>query len=250
MNSSAEIRRRLKRREDMFLRRLFATVAKMAKVDGRVDPWEVHAAEAAFTFFPRAAKRRRFCVNAFNDGIRSRYSLYWLAYDFSKNWAGAEDCLRLYEVLWEVACARDVVTARQLALLKTICRYLNLPGSYFDIFWRKRQGTVHLWDTTDGPQAHAENRRTRTKGRSREERTYRQPPPPRPEPPPSAYAVLGCTQDMSDEAVRRAYRLAAKNNHPDLLRAKGASEADLAASTARMAAINAAWDEVKRMRGL
>ena len=54
-----EIKRRIKHREDMFLRRLFGMLAKMAKADQKVDAWEVHAAEKAFEKFPRAAARRR-----------------------------------------------------------------------------------------------------------------------------------------------------------------------------------------------
>ena len=65
-------RKRLKRREDMFLRRLFGILAKMAKADGKVDAWEVHAAEGAFARFPRAAARRTFCRGVFNTAKSSR----------------------------------------------------------------------------------------------------------------------------------------------------------------------------------
>ena len=47
------IKQRIKHREDMFLRRLFGILARMAKVDGKVDAWETHAAEGAFVRFPR-----------------------------------------------------------------------------------------------------------------------------------------------------------------------------------------------------
>lgn len=36
-NVGYAIKKRLKQREDMFLRRLFGMLAKMAKVDGKVD---------------------------------------------------------------------------------------------------------------------------------------------------------------------------------------------------------------------
>ena len=48
MNPADDIKKRLKQREDMFLRRLFGMLAKMAKADGKVDAWETHAAEGAF----------------------------------------------------------------------------------------------------------------------------------------------------------------------------------------------------------
>ena len=34
------IKKRLKQREDMFLRRLMGMLAKMAKADGKVDAWD------------------------------------------------------------------------------------------------------------------------------------------------------------------------------------------------------------------
>ena len=64
---TGDIKRRIKHREDMFLRRLFGMLAKMAKADQKVDAWEVHAAEKAFDKFPRAAARRKFCVAKVNE---------------------------------------------------------------------------------------------------------------------------------------------------------------------------------------
>ena len=52
MNPADDIKKRVKQREDMFLRRLFGMLAKMAKADGKVDAWETHAAEGAFARFP------------------------------------------------------------------------------------------------------------------------------------------------------------------------------------------------------
>ena len=50
--------------------------------------------------------------------------------------------------------------------------------------------------------------------------------------------------------MRRAYRAQAKKNHPDLLRAQGLPEEMVTRATAQMARINAAWEEIKRARGL
>jgi len=36
-----DIKKRVHHREDMFLRRLFGILAKMAKADGKVDAWEI-----------------------------------------------------------------------------------------------------------------------------------------------------------------------------------------------------------------
>ena len=99
MGTTDDIKKRLRQREDMFLRRLFGMLAKMAKADGKVDAWETHAAEGAFARFPRAAARRKFCVRVFNESKRSRISLYRQAWEFSNKYASAADCLAVYELL-------------------------------------------------------------------------------------------------------------------------------------------------------
>ena len=73
------IGKRIKHREDMFLRRLFGLLARMAKIDGKVDAWEAHAAEGAFARFPCATARRKFCVAVFNSAKNGRTPLRDLA---------------------------------------------------------------------------------------------------------------------------------------------------------------------------
>ena len=127
------VKNRLKHREDMFLRRLFAMLSKMAKADHRVDAWETHAAERAFERFPRAAARRKFCVRVFNDSKNGRLSLFRLAWEFSNKWAAPEDCLAAYELLWDIACAKGVLRPIHKSNLEGICQYLNLPDMRFII---------------------------------------------------------------------------------------------------------------------
>ena len=66
----------------------------------------------------------------------------------------------------------------------------------------------------------------------------------------SAYSVLGARPSDSNDALTRRYRELAKRHHPDALRAKGASEAEIAKATERMSRINAAWAEVRSARGI
>lgn len=82
--SNRTITQRIKHREDMFLRRLFGILARMAKIDGKVDAWEVHAAEGAFARFPRAMARRKFCVAVFNSAKNGRTPIGRLAAEFAK----------------------------------------------------------------------------------------------------------------------------------------------------------------------
>ncbi len=64
------------------------------------------------------------------------------------------------------------------------------------------------------------------------------------------YAVLGVSHDAGDEKVRAAWRALIRENHPDKLIAQGMPEDFVAVATEKMAAINAAWDQICAQRGL
>ncbi len=65
---------------------------------------------------------------------------------------------------------------------------------------------------------------------------------------PDPYAVLGVAPDAGPEAVRAAWRRAVRATHPDRLRARGLPPEAMKLAEARLAAINAAWEEIGRRR--
>ncbi|MCP4571789.1 MAG: DnaJ domain-containing protein [bacterium] len=66
----------------------------------------------------------------------------------------------------------------------------------------------------------------------------------------TAYAVLGVPASATDTEVKKAYRKLAKEYHPDILASKGMSEDFNKFAEEKMKAINAAWSEVEKARGL
>jgi DnaJ like chaperone protein len=62
------------------------------------------------------------------------------------------------------------------------------------------------------------------------------------------YTVLGLTHDAPPEEVRRVYRLLVAEHHPDRLIAKGVPEDLIDIATARMAAINLAYQAITKPR--
>ena len=252
------IRGRIRRREDMFLRRLFAILARMAKADGRVDAWETHAAERAFVLFPRADERRRFCVSVFNSAKNGKKTLRELASEFAQEWAAAEDCLVVYELLWDIACARDVLKPAHKDALRDLCVPLGLPPNYFKIFYRRRSASFREveeetshddGETKGGSRRGASSRRGERgegrKGADQNDARYCPGVDLR-----DAYGILGCNPSDPADVVRQAYRSAAKQNHPDLLRARGCSGREIRVATESMSRINAAWETIRKARKL
>jgi DnaJ like chaperone protein len=67
---------------------------------------------------------------------------------------------------------------------------------------------------------------------------------------PDPYRVLGVARDADDEAVKKAWRKAVAECHPDRHFAHGLPAEAMAILTDRLAGLNAAWEAVRLERGL
>ncbi|MFT5511486.1 MAG: DnaJ like chaperone protein [Hyphomicrobiaceae bacterium] len=68
--------------------------------------------------------------------------------------------------------------------------------------------------------------------------------------PDDAYSVLGIQSDVSDEALRSHYRRLVRENHPDVMIARGVPAEFIDMATRKLAAINAAYERIVRDRKL
>lgn len=64
------------------------------------------------------------------------------------------------------------------------------------------------------------------------------------------YGVLGVPRTVSDAALKAAYRKLVRENHPDALTAQGMPKEFVDLANEKLAAINAAYDRVRKERGL
>ena len=68
--------------------------------------------------------------------------------------------------------------------------------------------------------------------------------------PDDAYTVLGLKRSNSDAEVRAQYRRLVRENHPDALMARGVPKEFVDMADRKLAAINAAYEEIERERGI
>ena len=68
--------------------------------------------------------------------------------------------------------------------------------------------------------------------------------------PDDPYMVLGASREMSNANLKRHYRRLVAENHPDREIARGLPPEAVKIATERLAAINAAWEDVAKQRGL
>jgi len=66
----------------------------------------------------------------------------------------------------------------------------------------------------------------------------------------SPYEVLGVTAETPDTEIKSAYRKLIHENHPDKLMAQGLPQEFIDLANEKMAVINAAYDKIKKLRGL
>lgn len=64
------------------------------------------------------------------------------------------------------------------------------------------------------------------------------------------YTVLGIDPAANDEAVKKAYRDLMRENHPDRLMAQGMPPEFIDVANEKVAAINAAYDRIRKHRGM
>jgi len=62
--------------------------------------------------------------------------------------------------------------------------------------------------------------------------------------------VLGVSPEAPATALRAAWKRLMRENHPDSLASRGVPEEFIARASEKVARINAAWDRIKRERGL
>ncbi len=67
---------------------------------------------------------------------------------------------------------------------------------------------------------------------------------------PDPYAVIGVSASASDEEIRATWKKLMRENHPDSLASRGVPAEFIARANDKVARINAAWDRIKRERGL
>lgn len=69
-----------------------------------------------------------------------------------------------------------------------------------------------------------------------------------PDMPQDPYTILRVTPDTPFEDIRAAYRHTVRESHPDRLIARGVPQEAVKLAEARLAAVNAAWEEISRER--
>ncbi len=200
------------RREDVYALCVVVLAAKVAKCDGHVVRAEIDAFKRVFRVPPEAV---RDVGRLFDQARESNDPPDAYAEQLAASFGDAPHLLEgVLAALFVVARADGAVTPRELSALQTICVRLGLAQDS----WDRARGA----SASSGPARGGED----------------------------PYAILGVARSADPEELRRAWLGLVRENHPDSLSGRGASADLVARASDRVARVNAAWDRIKRERGL
>lgn len=210
MLSPAKVAAMFGRREQLFAINAVVLAAKLARCDGPVKREEIDAFKRQFRIPPESARD----VGRLFDQARDKPEIFLpYAEQLGQAFADNRDMLEATLLgLFAIARADGAINRAELGFLQSVHRAFGLDGNA----WERASGAA--------PQVNPGE--------------------------PNPYTVLGVSPNADDKELRDTWRQLMRENHPDSLASQGVSKAFIAGASDKVARINAAWDRIKRERGL
>lgn len=207
----ARVAAMLGQRDQVFAVSVVVLSAKLSKCDGTVKRQEIDAFKRLFRIPPASVRDIGRLFDQARDSADD-FEDYAdiLGQTFADNRSTLEEVLA---ALFAIARADGPINRAELDFLRRVHRGLQLDQVSWDRAWNG--GTERSASTEPDP-----------------------------------YEVLGLHPSSSAEDIRARWKALMRENHPDSLIARGVPEAFIARASDRVARINAAWDRIKRERGL
>lgn len=202
------------RRDDVFAISVTVLAARLSKCDGPVNRREIDAFKRHFRIPPQSSRQIAHLYDQSRDSTEpfEPYAAQ-LAESFSDNRAVREQVLL---ALFSIARADAPLNPREQDFLFRVFRQLRLE----QVAWERALG-----ERAQAPPVTESDRN-------------------------DAYRELGISSSASGAEIRAAWKKLVRENHPDSLASRGVPEDFIARATDKVARINAAWDRIKRERGL
>jgi DnaJ like chaperone protein len=213
--SPARIAALFGRKDQLFAITVVVLSAKLAKCDGPVGRAEIDAFKRQFRIPPESVRDIGRLFDQARDSTDG-FEAYadQLGEVFADNRGVLEDVLT---ALFGVARADGPLNQAEFNFLSRTHRAFRLDQP--------------AWDRARGA-------------------TPRSSPPNADSDAPDPYEVLGVPKETRDDDLHNAWKQLMRENHPDSLAARGVPKEFIARASDKVARINAAWDQIKRERGL
>ena len=187
----------------------FGCLAKMARADGKITQNEIDAVEQIMARLGYVGERREAAIKIFRQAKDDPYT----AADYLNQLAAIiqynpQITMTFLSALHAVAMADGMLHANERRILLQAERAFRLQPGTVDAIL----GSARTSALDD------------------------------------AYRVLGCTPDMSDEAIKKVWRQKCIEFHPDKLASQGLPDEFMKSAQEQLAKVNTAYETIKKAR--
>lgn len=208
-----------------FFRTVCLLMGHVAKADGRISEEEVAHTEQVFQQLGLQDEQRHEAILLFKEGAEAEFTPDAQVQAFLRA-GGAHPALKqtLFLFLVTLALADQRLVDAERSALHRIGALLGFSAGAIEELLRMAtaQGQFHQRAGVDSSAPTSAD----------------------------AYAALGVSPDAPDKEVKRAYRKLMSQNHPDKLSARGVPEDMLKMATEKSQEIQAAYELIRRERGM
>lgn len=199
------------RRDQLFAIAVVVLSAKLAKCDGTVSRLEIDAFKRHFRIPPESV---RDVGRLFDQARASTDPAEPYARQLGEAFADSPTVLEdVLAALFGIARADGALTVGEVEYLRQVHRAFRLDR----LAWERASGAAPRRETEQGA---------------------------------DPYAELGVTRATGDDELRVTWKRLMRENHPDSLASRGVPQEFIDRAGDKVARINAAWDRIKRERGL
>jgi DnaJ like chaperone protein len=218
---------------ESFFPAVFRVMGHVAKADGRVSEQEISAARAVMAALRLNPQQVQQAIAYFGEGKQPDFDLDAELADLRPFLRAQPQLAQFFmDIQLQASLGGAGLSALPRARLLRAAQLLGLSGQDFARLeelarWRMGAGAAGAGAADGGFAGPAEGERLR-----------------------EAYALLEVSAGASDEQVVKAYRRQMSRNHPDKLQARGLPESMLERAKERTQQIQAAYELVRRARGM
>ncbi|ABV86195.1 co-chaperone DjlA [Shewanella pealeana] len=212
------------KRQALFFNTTFSVMGHVAKASGQVTQNDIRMATSLMDQLNLSGQARADAQAAFREGKEADFDIYACLKTFRLISMGRKELLQMFlEIQIQTALVDAQLDQKELSILSIIAKELGFSQKQLDDLLARWQAEFNFHRSGGA------GNQTSIK---------------------DAYKLLGVSESMSDQDIKRAYRKLMNEHHPDKLVAKGLPAEMMEIAKSKAQDIQAAYDRVKSDRGM
>ncbi|EWH09105.1 Dna-J like membrane chaperone protein [Catenovulum agarivorans DS-2] len=212
----------------IFFHTLFSIMGHIAKSSGRVTENDIALASALMDKMGLTGALRQEAQNAYRSGKQADFPVAETVKEFKQYCFGRRDFMAVYfEIQLQAALANGQLHQNAKRVLTKIGKTLGFSAAEVETYINQAKASSQYQQQTHHSHSQSDQQQLS-----------------------QMYQILGVDAGASDQAVKKAYKKLMSQHHPDKLASQGLPEQALSLAKERAQQIQAAYEYVKKSRGL